>query len=79
MKQSKEESGLFDKDPSMRLRDSRGRYATPLRAYADKAIEENKRLRAEKDKWFRAWKVTRARAGRLEKELMELRKKIALL
>lgn len=74
-----ENGGMFDKDPAMRLRDKHGKFATPLRAYADKAIEENKILRFEKEKWFRAWKATRARAAKLEEELNELRKKIALL
>ena len=31
---------LFDNDPALKMRDSKGRYATPERAYADKAIKE---------------------------------------
>ena len=41
---------LFDNDPAFKMRDSKGRYATPERAYADKAIKELAywKLRAEK-------------------------------
>ena len=37
-----EQEGLFEKDPALKLRDNKGRFATPLRAYADKAIEDVK-------------------------------------
>lgn len=41
---------LFDNDPVMKMRDRRCRYATPERAYADKAIKDLAywKLRAEK-------------------------------
>jgi hypothetical protein len=43
---------LFDNDPAMKMRDSHGRYATPERAYADKAKKELAywKLKAEKFK-----------------------------
>ena len=59
-----------------RLRDSRGRFATRERAYADKAINENKKLRYFCEKYKRAWFASQERAERLERELNELRNKI---
>ncbi len=70
---------LFEKDPAMRMRDSRGRFATPERAYADKAIEENKRLRFLCEKYKRAWFACASHAASLERELKDLRNKIACL
>ena len=31
---------LFGNDPALKMRDNHGRYATPERAYADKAIRQ---------------------------------------
>lgn len=50
----KQQEGLFDHDPVMKCRDSKGRFATPERAYADKAIKENNYLRYEREKYMRA-------------------------
>lgn len=72
-------SGLFDKDPAMKPRDSKGRFATPERAYADKAIEENKKLRYYCEKYKRAWYASMERALRAEEELKTLREKISCL
>ena len=71
--------GLFDKDPVMRMRDSKGRFATPERAYADKAIEDNKRLRLLCDKYKRAWLSCSKRVVMIENELKQLRIKISCL
>ena len=71
--------GFFQKDPAMRLRDRKGKFATPLKAYADKAIEENKTLRLQCEKFKRAWLAVSQRANKAERELLELRKKIAML
>ena len=71
--------GLFDKDPALRMRDSRGRFATPERAYADKAIDENKKLRLLCDKYKRAWMSMVNRCSKAENELKELRTKISCL
>lgn len=74
-----EQEGLFEKDPALKLRDNKGRFATPLRAYADKAIEENKILKCQVEKFRRAWLASAKKARRLEDELKELRMKIAML
>jgi phage shock protein A len=74
-----EQGGLFENDPAVRPRDKKGRFATPLRAYADKAIEENKVLKFQVEKYKRAWIAVSNHAHRVERELAELRQKIALL
>ena len=71
--------GLFDKDPAMRMRDSKGRFATPERAYADKAIAENRKLRFLVQKYKRAWFASVEYANKVEEELKSLRTKIACL
>ena len=47
--------GLFGNDPALKYRDSRGRFATADRAYADKAIRENNFLRSEVEKYKRSY------------------------
>lgn len=74
-----EQTGFFENDPAMRPRDNKERFATPLRAYADKAIEENKVLKFQVEKFKRAWIASANHARRLENELKDLRSKIALL
>ena len=66
--------GLFDNDPTMRLRDTKGRFCTAERHYADKARSENTRLRYERDKYKRAWLAVCERACRLERELAGLKR-----
>lgn len=70
---------LFENDESLRLRDMKGRFATPERAYADRILVENKRLRLELDKYkflyekyFRAWKACVGHAGVLERKLRSI-------
>lgn len=79
MKKNAPTPSMFDGDPVMRMRDRKGRFATPERAYADKAIEENKVLRLQVEKYKRAWFASAEKARRIEAELRDLRRKIALL
>jgi len=79
MKKKENTPGMFDGDPVLRPRDRKGRFATPERAYADKAISENKVLRLQVEKYKRAWLASAEKARRIEAELRELRHKIALL
>ncbi len=58
------------------MRDSKGRYCTPERHYADKAIAENKRLRYERDKYMRAWHSLVATNLRLTRELDSIKQKL---
>lgn len=74
---------LFANDEAMRLRDSRGRFATPERAYADRVAQENKLLRLkvdrlsyEREKYFRAWMAVSDTASRVNRELAALKARI---
>ena len=60
-------------------RDSKGRFCSAERAYADKAITENKRLRYDKEKYFRAYLAAANKCSRLERELNNLKTKIKQL
>lgn len=46
---------LFANDPAFKYRDSKGRFSTPERHYADKAMEDNKVLRLQVERYRRAW------------------------
>jgi hypothetical protein len=70
---------LFANDPAMKCRDSKGRFATPERAYADKAIEENKRLRYEREKYLRAYLSAASMASRWHRKYIELQQKVQAL
>lgn len=58
------------------LRDHRGRYCTKEQKRTDMAMSENKRLRYEKEKYYRAYIALAARNATLEHELRELKEKI---
>ena len=73
------EPDLFANDPTMRFRDSRGRFATPERAMADKAIEQNKYLRLEVEKYRRAYLAAASMSSRYHRELIEVKAKLAEL
>ena len=70
---------LFPNDETNRHRDSRGRFCTPEREYADKAIEQNKRLRYDREKYIRAYFSAAKKASMLERELHDLKLKIKQL
>jgi len=59
-----------------RLRRKNGRYCTKEQYRQEMVDEDNKRLRMERDKYYRAWMAAAAKAGRLERELMILKAKI---
>lgn len=71
-----EQPTLFGNDPALRCRDSKGRFATPERAYADKAIEENKYLRMEVEKYRRAYFAAGAMSSRYHRELLEVKEQL---
>lgn len=62
--------------PEPKPRDRHGRFATTERAYADRCVYENQRLRIERDKYYRAFLATSQRASRLERELQEIKSKL---
>ena len=70
-----EQLTLFGNDPAMRMRDSRGRFATPERAYADKAIAGNRVLRLQVEKYKRAWIAASEISARYHHELVALKAK----
>lgn len=71
-----QQEGLFDNDPAMKCRDSKGRFATPERAYADKAIEENKFLRMEREKYLRAYLSAASMSSYWHRKFLELQEKV---
>lgn len=68
-----EQLTLFDKDPALRMRDSKGRFATPERARADKAIEENRYLRMQVEKFKRAYLAAGEMSSRYHRELLKVK------
>ena len=46
---------LFGNDPALKFRDNKGRYATPERAYADKAIRQLAYWKNETEKYRRMY------------------------
>lgn len=73
------EPDLFANDPALRFRDSKGRFATPERAMADKAIEQNRYLRLEVEKYRRAYLAAASMSSRYHRELIEVKAKLAEL
>lgn len=64
---------MFANDPALRMRDSRGRFATPERARADKAIEENKMLRFQVEKYKRAYIAAGNMSATYHRELLRVK------
>ena len=73
------EPDLFANDPALRFRDCKGRFATPERAMADKAIEQNRYLRLEVEKYRRAYLAAASMSSRYHRELVEVKAKLAEL
>lgn len=69
----KQQTTLFKEAP---LRLKNGKYCTKEQYRTDKAIEENKILRMEKEKYFRMAMALSESNSRLERELAELKEKI---
>lgn len=67
---------LFDKDPAFVYRDRKGRFATPQKAMADKAIEDNKILRLEVEKWRRAYLAAANMSAMYHRQLTDLKEKV---
>lgn len=77
---------LFANDKAIQFRDSKGRFATAERAYADREHKENIMLRLklnklirDRDKYFRAWMACADSTSRLNRELMALRAELRTL
>jgi hypothetical protein len=67
------EQSLFQEK---QLRDHRGRFCTKEQKRTDMALNENKKLRYEKEKYYRAYIALATRNTSLERELRELKEKI---
>lgn len=69
-------AGLFDNDPALIPRDSKGRFATPERAYADRAIDENKLLRTQVERYKRMYFASADLASHWQRKYEELHQKV---
>jgi hypothetical protein len=67
---------LFTNDINMRCRDSKGRFATPERAYADRVVQENKFLRLERERYKRSYFAAADLATHWQRKYLELREKV---
>ena len=65
---------LFGKDPALKLRDNKGRYATPERAYADKAIRQLAYWKNETEKYRRMYESVVKVLNEKNRVLYELKK-----
>lgn len=72
----KHQAGMFAKDPALIPRDSKGRFATLERAYADKAISENRYLRNECEKYRRSYFAAADLASHWQRKYLELQEKV---
>ena len=70
---------MFAKDPAFVYRDSKGRYATPEKARTDKAIEENKTLRLNVEKYKRMYLAAADMSSRYHRELVALKEQLKKL
>lgn len=64
---------LFKHPP---LRRSNGRYCTKEQYRTDRVDSENKQLRYERDKYYRAWMAVASENEQLRRELIVLKSKI---
>lgn len=62
-----------------RPRDSRGRFATLERAYADRAMRQNAYLKHEVEKYKRMWMAAADSFAQAARELKELKERIKAL
>lgn len=67
---------LFPLTPDMRCRDTKGRFATPERAYADKAMRENQFLRMECERYKRAYMSATKTSNIWHRKYIDLWKKV---
>ena len=65
---------LFGNDPTLKMRDNHGRYATPERAYADKARRELAYWKFETEKYRRMYESVVKVLNDRSRELYELKK-----
>lgn len=79
-----EQADLFADDEALRLRDKKGRFATPERAYADRILAENERLNLELakykrlyEKFFRAWQAVSNHNSALQRKMIQLKELIS--
>ena len=68
------ERTLFGNDPALKMRDNHGRYATPERAYADKAIRQLVYWKNETEKYRRMYESVVKVLNHRNRELYELKK-----
>ncbi len=70
---------LFNDGASEKIRDRRGRFCTRERQVYDRAVEENKYLRFQREKWFRAYMALANDNSRLVREVNALKQEIQSL
>lgn len=76
LKKKSSELDLFPQTPETRFRDTKGRFATPERAYVDKAIRENQYLRLECERYKRAYMSATKTSNIWQRKYFELRQKV---
>ena len=66
---------LFDTSEA-RHRDSKGRFATRDKAYADRVARENSYLRLERERYMRAYFAAADMSSHWQRKYIELREKV---
>lgn len=67
---------LFANDPVMKCRDSKGRFATREKAYAERAANENRYLQLEREKYLRAYLSASSMASHWHRKYLWLQEKL---
>lgn len=70
------EGELFPNAPDTRCRDTKGRFATPEMAFADRVSKENRFLRMECERFKRSYFAAADLATHWQRKYNELREKV---
>ena len=75
-KKSSDLGELFPKNPDTRCRDTKGRFATPEMAYADRVARENRFLRLERERYMRSFFAAADLATHWQRKYADLRERV---
>ena len=76
MKTKRREPELFPNTPETRCRDTKGRFATPEMAYADRVARENRFLRLDRERFKRSYFAAADLAAYWQRKYNELHEKV---
>ena len=76
LKKKSSELELFPPTPETRCRDTKGRFATPEMAYADRVARENRFLRLERERYMRSYFAAADLATHWQRKYAELRERV---